>query len=63
MTLNEFKASVADLVRQARASGIPPLDISLAMDDLAAATGAPIPPNSDPIETTDPEAPIDQSAA
>jgi IPT/TIG domain len=47
--LADFKAGLRDLVREARAAGIPALDISLAVQGAADATAAPIPPNSEPI--------------
>jgi len=57
MTLNEFKAKLLDVVREAYAAGIPALDISLACDAVAAAAGAPIPPNSEMVVPTPPDPP------
>ena len=47
--LQDFKTGLRDLVREARAAGIPALDISLAVQAAADMTAAPVPPNSEPI--------------
>lgn len=49
MTIDEFKTVVTEAVRAARASGIPPLTITLALSLISDQASMPVPPNADPI--------------